>query len=165
MVSVLRIAFDLGLGFDLMNHDVAMGMSVWLMKSDTRITRQTAMPSSFKYTFISLGLLKMSGRNTITEVNVPVITAIETSAEPREVAVLGSSPSSWWRKMFSITTTALSTSMPMATMSPRSTSVFIDPPRAHTKPHATKIENGMHATETNVVDARRKKANNTTAAK
>ncbi len=101
----------------------------------------------------------------MTEVSVPVMTAIDTSAAPRDVAVLGSSPCSWWRKMFSITTTALSTSMPMATMSPKSTSVFIDPPRAHMKPHATTSENGMHATDTSVVDTRRRNANSTHAAK
>ncbi len=31
-----------------MNHDVAIGINVWLMNSDTRITKHTAMPSSFR---------------------------------------------------------------------------------------------------------------------
>ena len=54
--------------------------------------------------------------------------------------------------MFSITTTALSTSIPMPTMSPSSVSVLSVLPWAQMTPQATMSEKGMQSTDTVVME-------------
>ena len=59
--------------------------------------------------------------------------------------------------MFSITTTALSTSMPIPTISPSRVIVFSVPPIAQMTPQATMREKGIERTAKSVDETRRRK--------
>lgn len=77
---------------------------------------------------VGFSLMKIMGRNTTTVVKVESSTARATSRVPRAAASLGCRPWSRRRVMFSTTTTALSTSMPMASVMPAMVSTLNVPP-------------------------------------
>ena len=63
----------------------------------------------------AMPVANIMGRNTTQEASVAIVTARPTSDVELMAAVLGSSPNSSWRRIwFSITTSASSTTRPMA---------------------------------------------------
>ncbi len=76
----------------------------------------------------------------------------ETSRIAARVASSGSAPSSMWRSTFSTTTIASSTTMPMASTSPNSESVFRENPRASITANVPMSETGTATS--GMIDAR-----------
>ena len=72
--------------------------------------------------------MKIRGRKTTTDVMVARATASPTSRTPRTAASRGARPRPRCRAMLSMTTTALSTSIPMPRVSPVIVSTLKDPP-------------------------------------
>ena len=70
----------------------------------------------------------MFGRKTTIEVSVPAVTAIPTCLAPRTAATLCLYPIRWCRWIFSVTTTALSTNIPIARIKPVMERMFIEIP-------------------------------------
>ncbi len=98
-----------------------VGTTVRATRSEATITTQTVTPRSVMNRMKPPPVeeMKMSGTKTQIVVAVEAMMGIATSLVPRSAAVRASSPRSWtWRKIDSITTTELSTSMPRASMRP-----------------------------------------------
>ena len=74
--------------------------------------------------------MKEIGTNTAASVSVVAITAKEIWRAPRTAASSGGSPSSMRRWMFSSTTIASSTTMPIASTSASRVSTLIEKPSA-----------------------------------
>ncbi len=92
---------------------------------------------------ISLSSPKMIGRNTITVESVPASTASPTSVTPVSVASIGSAPFVCrWRKMLSVTTTALSTSRPIDSSMPIIVRMLSEKPRKYIAATVISSENG-----------------------
>ena len=92
------------------------------------------------------------GAKTIMVVAVPAITARPTSLTPLIVAVIGSSGfSSRCRKILSVTTTALSTSMPTASINPIIDNILSVSPAKYSAPSVIINENGTDAVTISVV--------------
>ena len=66
----------------------------------------------------AMPVANIMGKKTATVVRVEAAMAMPTSEVPLRAASVGLSPSCRWRKMFSMTTTALSTSMPTPSARP-----------------------------------------------
>ena len=99
----------------------------------------------------------ISGANTMMVGAVPATTAMPTSLTPLRVALngrFGSMPRCL--KMFSVTTTALSTSMPTASISPIIDRMFSESPAKYSAPSVINSENGTDAVTISVVDIWRK---------
>jgi hypothetical protein len=88
-----------------------MGTIVKATKSDAIRANATVKPRGFVNSPAS-PWAKISGTNTITLVKVEAVIAMETSVAPFMAAVFLSSPISRCLKIFSSTTTELSTIMP-----------------------------------------------------
>ena len=101
----------------------------------------------------------------ITEVNVAAMTAVMTSCVPTLAAVTRSWPFSRFWKMDSRTTTALSTSMPVASIRPIMESTFKVLPIRNRKPTVAMIENGMAKPMARVAPSLRRKRNRTITAR
>ena len=86
---------------------------------------------------------KRSGAKAATVVAVDAATAPATSLVPSIAAVIRSAPSSMCRKTFSTMTIALSTNIPSAMISAKSTIMFRVIPKASMKRNASSIESGM----------------------
>ena len=86
--------------------------------SEQASAKMMVRPTSPIQVVISVRPPSTSGRNTIIEVPVAHTTAGVTSRQPLSVARSVASPRSRWRWMLSSTTTALSTSIPTASISP-----------------------------------------------
>ena len=67
---------------------------------------------------------KAIGRNTATETRVEAVMAVATSRVPMRIAVRRSAPMSRWRRMFSTTTIASSTTRPIEMVSAPRVSVL-----------------------------------------
>ena len=113
---------------------------------------------------ISVRPPRTSGRNTMIEVAVEHTTAGSTSREPTSAARRGPSPFWRWRKMLSSTTTALSTSMPTASISPIIERMLSVRPVKRSSAAAASSENGMARPTTSVVTQLRRKTNRITVA-
>jgi hypothetical protein len=104
-------------------------------------------------TMISFLVPTMIGANTMTVVAVPAITAVPTSRTPFSVALKGFSLSiARCLKMLSVTTTALSTSMPMASIRPIIDRMFRESPAKYRAPSVIRSENGTDEMTINVVE-------------
>ena len=86
---------------------------------------------------------KPMGKNTAIVVRVEAVTAFETSPAPFLAASFSPSPSSCLRNMFSITTTALSTNIPMPNARPPRDIIFMESLPKNMSVKATIIEIGM----------------------
>ena len=90
-----------------------MGVRVSAATTDTRITMVTLHPSCLNM-IPEMPVVMVSGRNTATTVRVAAITARPTSLVPYIAASRGPLPRSRCDVMFSSTTIASSTTIPMA---------------------------------------------------
>ncbi len=86
---------------------------------------------------------KTMGRNTAIVVSVEATIALDTSSAPSPAASSADFPSSLCLKMFSITTIALSTSIPTPSANPPSDIMFIDSPPKYMNVKTTMIDIGM----------------------
>ena len=86
---------------------------------------------------------KASGANTDASVSVIAMTAKAISREPCIAAFLRGMPASMWRKMFSSTTIASSTTSPIASTIASSVSVLIVKPNRYISPNAPISDTGM----------------------
>ena len=117
-----------------------MVTETWVMKTD-----------------ISDFVPKINGANTAIAVVVPVITANPTSRTPLRVDALGlRSLSDRSRKILSVMTTALSTNMPTASMSPIIDRMLSVRSKKYSAPRVISNENGTDAMTISVVDACRR---------
>src|SRR5438094_450461 len=142
----------------------ASGMAVSERKSEHRSVKMIVRPTSPIQVEISVRPPRTSGRNTMIEVAVEHTTAGSTSREPTSAARRGPSPFWRWRKMLSSTTTALSTSMPTASISPIIERMLSVRPVKRSSAAAASSENGMARPTTSVVTQLRRKTNRITVA-
>ena len=98
-----------------------MGTTVSAITSEATITMQTVVPTSVRKRANRppLAPMKINGMNTQIVVAVEAMMGMATALVPWSAAVFASSPRSWWcRKIDSMTTMELSTSMPNANIRP-----------------------------------------------
>ncbi len=112
-----------------------IGVSVRAMKPETITAPASVSANSTNSRPVRPGV-KASGANTAASVSVIATTAKPTSFAPLSAAWNGASPSSTWRKMFSSTTIASSTTRPMASTRASSVSVLTVKPAAAIRPKA-----------------------------
>ncbi len=93
---------------------------------------------------------RTTGKNTMQMQSVATVSGWITSAEPSRIATVSGFPSAWLRWMFSMTTVALSTSMPMASARPPSVIRLMVCPVTNRPAMPAKIESGID-TETMTV--------------
>jgi hypothetical protein len=126
IASAMRCA---KLGRGPMTRAAATGRNTSAASRLTRIEMHSGSPSApnmIRSTGFSL--MKMSGMNTTTVVKVESKTGSATSRVPAAAAVKPRRPLSRNREMFSTTTTASSTSIPIASVMPVIVSTFSEPP-------------------------------------
>ncbi len=98
---------------------LSIGMIVCATRSEATIAITIGTATCFIRIVISLGEPNTSGTNTMIVASVPASVATPTSLTPRSVAPRGSPGVSWrCRNTLSVITTALSTSMPIASIMP-----------------------------------------------
>ena len=119
--------FGAGLWRSSLLHSI--GVSVSATKPETITAPASVSANSPNSRPVRPGV-KASGANTAASVSVIATTAKLISRTPLSAAWNGVSPSSMWRKMFSSTTMASSTTRPMASTSASSVSVLIVKPAA-----------------------------------
>ena len=99
----------------------------------------------------------MIGAKTMMVVAVPAMTAVPTSLTPLRVALKGLALSiSRCLKILSVTTTALSTSMPIASIRPIIDNMFRESPAKYSAPSVISSENGTDEMTINVVETWRR---------
>jgi hypothetical protein len=113
---------------------------------------------------IGLSVMKIIGRNTTTVVNVESSTASPTSPAPSAAASRIPRPSARRRVMFSATTIALSTNMPIASVMPVIARTLNVPPVKYIQAIASKSERGIDSATTSVSRTRHRNRNSTTTA-
>ena len=105
------------------------------------------------------------GRNTTTQVAVPASVAAPTSLTPASVAACGLPGSSCrCRYTLSVTTTALSTSMPMASIMPIIDITLMVRPTKYITASVTSSDSGTEALTISVVGQWRRNRNSTAKA-
>ena len=116
----------------------------------------SVMPNSRKMRPVCPSMKEM-GKNTDISVMVVAITAKAISRAPTAEASSGFSPSSIRRWIFSTSTIASSTTMPMASTMASNVSVLTEKPKAQSTMKVGTTENGIAATATSVERQSRKK--------
>ena len=139
-----------------MNFDASIGINKMETKSEDNSEKLTVQACSLnsspaapcRYTI---------GRNTTIVVNVEAVIAPATSEVPLTAASAGGRLfSSMFRKMFSITTMALSTSIPAPSASPPNVMMLMESPLKYIKLNVAMIEIGMERLTIKVMFIRRK---------
>ena len=100
--------------------------------------------------------MKISGRNTTTVVRVAREMARPTSRAPLTAASSGPLPSLRWRAMLSMTTTELSTSMPMPKVKPVMVKTLNEPPVKCSQVMARRADAGIDRATQRVMRTRRR---------
>ncbi len=100
------------------SREVTSGVSVMAMRSEASSAMEMVVPISRVKICTSPLSMNKRGIKTMMVVRVDAVMASETSVAPREAASFFGNPFSCRRNMFSTTTMELSTSIPMARMSP-----------------------------------------------
>jgi len=101
------------------------------------------------------------GANTAMSERLMEITVKDISAPPRRAASSGSMPSSRWRMMFSVITTASSTTKPVATVSAISERLSMENPSRYMGPKLPMMETGTARPGISVARGARRKTNTT----
>ncbi len=106
-----------------------VGKKISATTSEAMSDQEMGRPTCFISTLVLRSpSMKARGKKTTMEVKVAVSTAMPTSLAPMDAASCALSPMSLRRAMDSITTTALSTSMPMPRVKPaRETRLRVSP--------------------------------------
>ncbi len=145
---------------------VRVGMIVCATRSEASIATTIGTATWTMKIEISLSLPKMIGRNTMTVESVPASTARPTSLTPDSVEASASAPGTWrWRKMLSVTTTALSTSSPIASSMPIIVRMLSEKPRKYIAATVISSENGTASPTISVVGQSRRNRNSTISAR
>ena len=122
---------------------VSIGTMVCAITSEAHIATTIGIATWVRKIVIWLRSPNRIGRNTTTQVAVPASVAMPTSRTPARVAAPGLAGSSCrWRKTLSVTTTALSTSMPMASIMPIIDMTLIERPRKYIAASVTSSDSG-----------------------
>ena len=134
------------------NRAVSVGMMVCATSRDASIATTMGTATCTMKTEISLSWPKMIGRKTMTVDSVPASTARPTSVTPDKVDGIGCAPSIWrWRNMLSVTTTALSTSRPIASSMPIIVRMLSEKPRKYMAATVMRSEKGTASATISVV--------------
>ncbi len=121
----------------------SIGIRVCATTSEASIATTIGIATCTRKIDISFFSPKTIGRKTMMVESVPASTATPTSLTPASVAGTGRVGSSCrWRKMLSVTTTELSTSIPIATSMPIIVSTLSVSPRKYIAPSVTSSEAG-----------------------
>ena len=135
----------------------SIGTSVCAISNDASKATIMVIATCVRKTMMSVLTPNIIGANTTTVVAVPAIMARPTSFTPFIVALNGFSLSSFrCRNTLSVTTTALSTSIPTASIRPIIESMFNDIPAKYIAPNVINSENGIDAITISVVDTWRR---------
>ena len=100
---------------------------------------------------------KPIGANTAARVSDIATTAKPISRMPLKAAAIGAMPCSMWRKMFSSTTMASSTTRPIASTSASRVSVLIEKPKAYISMKLPTSDTGMVTSGIRVARSDRRK--------
>ena len=139
-------------------RSASIGTSVWAITNEASSATMMVTATWVKNTMMSVLVPKIIGANTMIVVAVPAMTASPTSRTPLSVDSRGlRSLSARSLKMLSVTTTALSTSIPTASISPIIDRIFNVSPKKYSAPRVISIENGTDAVTIRVVETCRKK--------
>ena len=123
-------------------RDESIGVRVRATKAEISTDAATPTPNSRKSRPVT-PLMKAMGRKTMTRVRLIAITAKAISDVPFRAASRGDSPSSMCRWMFSTTTMASSTTIPMARTRASRVSVLTEKPRAWKAANVPTMETGI----------------------
>ena len=150
----------LGLWRSSLLHNI--GVSVSATKPETITAPASVSANSTNSRPVRPGV-KASGANTAASVSVIATTANAISRAPLIAAWNGVSPSSMWRKMFSSTTMATSTTRPIANTSASNVNVLTEKPATAISANEPIRLTGM--VTSGMIDARsvRRKTNTTSA--
>jgi hypothetical protein len=135
------------------------------MIRDPIIVNEMLVPNARNWVPIWFGGRKKRGVKTMIVVSVPERIASPTSFAPSMAAFSGSTPISRCRKMFSTTTTALSMSIPTASISPDRVMMFSEFPATYRMMTAKISDTGMAAATMKVGVIRRRKMKSMTTAR
>ena len=137
----------------------SIGISVCATTSDATIATTIGIATCTRKIDISFFSPNTIGRKTMVVDSVPASTATPTSRTPASVAGTGRPGSSCrCRKMLSVITTELSTSMPIATSMPIMVSTLSVRPRKYIAPSVTSSDAGTARLTISVVGRWRRKA-------
>ena len=155
----------LSIGGGAGKREVTIGISVCAMISEATMATQIGIAACVSQIEIWLLEPNRIGRNTTTQVAVPASVATPTSLTPASVAACGWSGSICrWRNTLSVTTTALSTSMPMASIMPIIDITLMVRPTKYITASVTSSDSGTDALTMSVVGQCRRNRNNTAKA-
>ncbi len=135
-------------------------MSVSETTSDTAIASDSVIANSRNSRPIS-PVISRIGRNTAISERLIDTTVKPTSRAPSSAACMRGLPFSMWRMMFSSTTTASSTTKPVATISAISERLSIEKPSTYIAPKVPMIETGTAAVGISVARQLRRNTNTT----
>ena len=140
-------------------RDASWGIRVRAIASDAASEMQIVMATWLMNIDISSFLPKMLGRKTMAVVSVPAVTASATASTPAMVARCGSfGKRSRFVNTLSVTTTALSTSIPMESIRPIIDRMLSVKPRKYIEPSVIRIENGTDKATMSVMGQSRRNA-------
>ena len=108
--------------------------------------------------------MKLTGANTATMVSVMAITASPISSAASMAAVQADLPIRMWRTMFSISTIASSTRMPVTSVMASRLTKLSEKPISCMKKNAGSTESGRAAAASSVARQSRRKMNTTSVA-
>ena len=136
----------------------SIGISVCATTSDASIATTIGTATCTRKIDIWFFSPNTSGRKTIVVENVPASVATPTSLTPASVASSGRPGFSCrWRKMLSVITTELSTSMPTASSMPIIVRMLSENPRKYMAPSVTSSDAGTARLTISVVGRWRRK--------
>ena len=146
-------------------REVSIGTIVCAIRSEAHIATTMGTATCARKIVSWLRSPKRIGRKTTTQVAVPASVATPTSRTPASVAAAGLPGSSWrCRNTLSVTTTALSTSMPIASIMPIIDMTLIVRSRKYIAASVTSSESGTARLTISVVGQCRRKRKSTSSA-
>ena len=142
----------------------SIGTTVRATTSDTATATATARAMSRNNCPASCRMNR-TGTNTATVVSVEATMAPLTSRPPSTAARRRPLPISRWRKMFSSTTTALSTTMPVAKARPASMMTLSEEPRTSRTTKVVTMDTGIATATTRMLATLLRNSSNTSTAR
>ncbi len=140
-----------------------IGVSMRATTSEANTASDAVQPNCLK-NLPTTPLMKAVGKNTAISVKVVAITARPISSAASIAAWYGDLPMRRWRTMFSTSTMASSTRMPMTSDSASSDTTLIEKPKKYMPISAGKIDIGSATADTRVARPLRKNSHTTSTA-
>ena len=141
-----------------------MGVSTRATTKEANTASEAVQPNCLK-NLPAMPLMKAVGKKTAMSVKVVAITARPISSAASIAAWYGVLPMRKWRTMFSTSTMASSTKMPMTSESASSVTTLMEKPSQAMPMKAGTTESGSATAETKVARRSRKKSHTTSTAK